>query len=127
FALGNNWSLNTEVLYMQFAKQNETFTTPGGTPFAFDFNDSAWVGRLGLNYRWDNPNTAYAAAGKGAAHSCGPARFHGGYVGGNIGAAAYTSYRSDLDGLHTDNSGWPANNIAPTAGVQAGYDWQSCN
>lgn len=52
FALGDNWSLNSEVLYMQFAKQNATFTDTGGTPFSFDLNDSAWVGRFGLNYRW---------------------------------------------------------------------------
>ena len=131
FALANNWSLNTEVLYMQFAKQSETFTTPGGTRFAFDLSDSAWVGRLGLNYRWGNPHAAYAAAMpvKGAASlgPCGPSRFNGGYIGGNVGASAYTAHRNDTDGFLFDNSGWTATSISPTAGVQAGYDWQSCN
>jgi opacity protein-like surface antigen len=124
FALWNNWSVNTEILYLQFAKQSETFADTGGTLFAFDLHDSAWVSRVGLNYRWGGANAAYAAA---TPSPCGPARFSGGYVGGNVGGNFYSAKRNDLDGFLVDNSGWTATDIAPTAGVQAGYDWQSCN
>jgi outer membrane immunogenic protein len=133
FALWNNWSLNTELLYMQFKKENVTLNSPvaGGLPFSFDLNDSAWVGRVGLNYRWDNPRTAYAASFpvKGAApvFPCGPARFNGGYVGGNAGAVAYTANRNDLDGFLTDNGSFTATKTGATAGVQVGWDWQSCH
>lgn len=133
FALWNNWSLNTELLYLHFKKETVTTAvspTQGG-PFAFDLNDSAWVGRIGLNYRWDNPRNAYAASfpvkGADPVFPCGPARFNGGYVGGNVGAVSYTADRSDLDGLLTDNGGWSATKTAVAAGVQAGWDWQSCN
>jgi outer membrane immunogenic protein len=52
--LGNNWSVNGEVLYMQFAKHTATGVDGGATAFRFDMNDSAWVGRLGLNYRFSS-------------------------------------------------------------------------
>ena len=61
WALGNNWSLNSEILYMSFLKDEQTLNCPTvatcpngvvGTPFRYTFQDSAWVGRFGLNYRW---------------------------------------------------------------------------
>ena len=54
FALANNWSVNGEVLYMQFAKSTDTFISPAQNNVAFGFvrDDSAWVGRVGVNYRW---------------------------------------------------------------------------
>lgn len=65
WALGNNWSINSELLYMGFEKHNATFNCPTvalcgaappvgsfGLPFRFEYNDSAWVGRVGLNYRF---------------------------------------------------------------------------
>jgi opacity protein-like surface antigen len=129
FALWNNWSLNAEVLYLNFGKDTVTLTSPiVGT---FDMQDSAWVARLGLNYRFDNPRAAYAASMpvKGAAplYPCGPARFNGGYVGGNVGGVSYRADRSDLDGFLTDNSGWTATKSAFAGGAVIGWDWQSCN
>jgi outer membrane immunogenic protein len=60
WALGGNWSINSELLYMGFKKDEKTFGcpvglcggNPAGTPFRFEFQDSAWVARLGLNYRF---------------------------------------------------------------------------
>jgi opacity protein-like surface antigen len=129
FALWNNWSLNTELLYMQFKKENVTLNSPIAGANSFDFNDSAWVGRIGLNYRWDNPRTAYASAMPAQApfNPCGPSRFNGGYIGGNVGAVAYTANRNDLDGFLTDNGSYTSTKTGGTAGVQAGWDWQSCN
>ena len=59
--LWDGWSANAEVLYMQFRK--ETVTLPsggidGGLRSNFENYNSAWVGRVGLNYRW-------GGAGKG--------------------------------------------------------------
>jgi len=130
FALWNNWSLNTELLYMQFKKESVTLNSAvAGAPFSFDLNDSAWVTRVGLNYRWDNPRDAYAAAMpvKSAAYPCGPARFNGFYVGGNVGGVAYTANRNDLDGFLTDNGSYDATKTAATAGGQVGFDWQTCH
>ena len=55
FLLAEGWSANAEVLYMAFRK--ETVILPsggvdGGSLSNFDNYDSAWVGRVGLNYRW---------------------------------------------------------------------------
>jgi outer membrane immunogenic protein len=62
WALGSNWSINTELLYMGFEKDKTTFNCPTvafcggagnvGLPFRFEYNDSAWLGRVGLNYRF---------------------------------------------------------------------------
>lgn len=57
---------------------------------------------------------------------CDTAGFEGLYVGGNIGVFSHTSYRNDLDGFLTDNSGWSTVDTNVTAGLQLGYDWQ-CN
>jgi outer membrane immunogenic protein len=56
--LGNNWSLGTEILYMGFQKDDFTFTCTGcgagfnNNAFRYEFNDSVWVTRMNLNYRF---------------------------------------------------------------------------
>lgn len=52
FLVWCNWSLGLEVLFLQFSEHTRTFTTAGGTAFAFGHSDSAWVGRFLLNYRF---------------------------------------------------------------------------
>ena len=58
---------------------------------------------------------------------CGAAHFTGFYADGNVGAVAYTASRNDLDGFLIDTNTYTSDKIGGTAGVQAGYDWQSCN
>ena len=55
--LWNRWSLKSEVLYMQF--QEKSFSGTGVVPagvtpstFSFKHDDSVWVSRLALNYRF---------------------------------------------------------------------------
>jgi outer membrane immunogenic protein len=58
WAINANWSLKSEFLYMQFAKDEGTFVTTviaPGTTTRFKHDDSAWVGRIGLNYRFGAP------------------------------------------------------------------------
>ena len=53
FAFGRNWSLNAEILFLGFNQRSESAhlaTTP--ITFNFDFNHSAWIGRVGINYRF---------------------------------------------------------------------------
>ncbi len=56
--LGNNWSFGTEVLYMGFQKDQVTLSCAGcgggfnNLPFRYEFNDSIWVTRFNLNYRF---------------------------------------------------------------------------
>ena len=52
WALGRNLSFKSEILYMNFDDKNYTAVTAGGTRFAFTVDDSLWVGRVGLNYRF---------------------------------------------------------------------------
>jgi outer membrane immunogenic protein len=56
-----NWSLGSEFMYMGFQKDEQTFACsavasclgrPVGTGYRFDFNDSMWVSRFALNYRF---------------------------------------------------------------------------
>ncbi|XIA63599.1 outer membrane protein [Bradyrhizobium sp. TZ2] len=122
FALSGNWSMNTELLYMQFSKSTDTFNSPQTGIASFESHDSAWVSRAGLNYRWGNPGVAKALA----ATSCGPARFAGGYVGGNVGAIHHTALNRDQNGYISDPAEYTSTTGAVTAGVQTGYDWQSC-
>jgi outer membrane immunogenic protein len=59
---GNNWSLVSELLYMGFEKDGQNYNctraaTCGGaafvgTPFRYEHQDSVWVTRIGLNYRF---------------------------------------------------------------------------
>jgi outer membrane immunogenic protein len=122
--LSGNWSLNSELLYLQFAKDDHSFRR-GSNTFSIQTQDSAWVSRVGLNYRWDNARNAYASTQR-AARPCGSARFSGGYVGGTIGAIQRTAVTRDTDGFIFDTADWTAVNANVAGGVQAGYDWQSC-
>lgn len=58
WAFAPNWTLMSEFLYIGFEDKTSTFTSAvaaanGNNPSKrFDFQDSLWVGRVGLNYRW---------------------------------------------------------------------------
>jgi outer membrane immunogenic protein len=55
WAINHNWSLKTEALYMQFEKDQTTYTSQilsEGTQFRLKNEDSVWVARIGLNYRF---------------------------------------------------------------------------
>ncbi len=56
WAINSNWSLKSEVLYASFAKDEQSFTCTvfcgGPESKRFDNQDSVWVSRIGLNYRW---------------------------------------------------------------------------
>jgi outer membrane immunogenic protein len=58
WALGNNISVKSEALYMRFADEDSAFNSPqavlnGNAPLKrFDEQDSAWVARIGVNYRF---------------------------------------------------------------------------
>jgi outer membrane immunogenic protein len=55
WAINSNWSVKSDVLYLGFTSKETSFTSsdvgPGGI-FRVDNKDSAWVTRVGLNYRW---------------------------------------------------------------------------
>ncbi len=57
FAFANNWSVTGEVLYMQFKQEHDTFRS---SPLiqnrfvSFDSSNSAWVGKVGVNYRFNS-------------------------------------------------------------------------
>jgi opacity protein-like surface antigen len=122
-ALWGGWSLVSELLYMQFDKANDTFRSGPlvqNRNVGFESHDSAWVSKVGVNYR----GNAFAAAGRSYA---GPARFTGLYIGGNVGGVSYTALRHDADGFISDNGEYTATKIGVTAGGQIGYDWQFGN
>ncbi len=50
--LWGNWSLKSEVLYMQFNEESVTALAPApfNANFGFVHNDSAWVSRTALTY-----------------------------------------------------------------------------
>ena len=55
WAINANWSLKSEFLYTQFGKDETTHTSKiinEGTVFRLKHDDSAWIARLGLNYRF---------------------------------------------------------------------------
>lgn len=67
WAWTQNWSINSEILYMGFEKDTATYACAGGstagfcgnvafvrngTPFQYDYKDSEWVARIGVNYRF---------------------------------------------------------------------------
>jgi outer membrane immunogenic protein len=55
WAINHNWSLKSEFLYMQFEKDQTTHTSNilfSNFKFRLKNEDSAWVGRIGLNYRF---------------------------------------------------------------------------
>jgi hypothetical protein len=54
-AMSQNWSVKSEVLYLAFAKSDQSLTSTvfdRGTSYRFANQDSAWVSRIGLNYRF---------------------------------------------------------------------------
>ncbi|MBI5110411.1 MAG: porin family protein [Rhodovulum sp.] len=55
WALNQNWSIKGEVLYMAFARNEQTSTSviyDPGVSYRFQSEDSMWVSRVGLNYRF---------------------------------------------------------------------------
>jgi outer membrane immunogenic protein len=52
WALGRNLTFKSEILYMNFDDKNYNVVTPTGTRFAFTVDDSLWVGRVGINYKF---------------------------------------------------------------------------
>ncbi len=58
WALANNWTLRGEFLYMAFEQDRATGTGNGvgigaaGQSYRLDSQNSLWVTRIGLNYRW---------------------------------------------------------------------------
>jgi outer membrane immunogenic protein len=124
FVVAGNWSVNTELLYLQFVRNAHSFQRNTNT-FSVENQDSAWVGRVGLNYRWDKPQGAQSSPASRKA-SCDPSRFNGGYIGGNVGAIRRTALTRDTDAYFFDSAEWTETRGGVTGGVQAGYDWQSC-
>jgi outer membrane immunogenic protein len=58
WAITPNVSLKSEVLYIGFTSKESTFTSViinPGVAYRFDSQDSAWVSRVGLNFRWGGP------------------------------------------------------------------------
>ena len=62
WAINQNWSLVSEFMYMGFEKDDRNFACPAaatcagqpvGSIYRFQFNDSVWVSRIGLNYRFN--------------------------------------------------------------------------
>lgn len=54
-ALRDNWSFKSEVLYVQFA--NNDFSVPVFPSARLSDRDSAWVARIGLNYKFGGRDT----------------------------------------------------------------------
>ena len=63
WAFSPNWSLKSEVLYMQFEKSTVTALGTGiignlGVPYRLESQDQAWISRVGVNYRFGGPVVA---------------------------------------------------------------------
>lgn len=128
YAFAPHWSFTTEVLYLQFERQTDTYSNAAtlerlGLPnsASFQSNDKAWVARVGLNYRWNDAGPVAAAP---VPYAGGPGRFSGFYVGGNVGGVSYTSVRTDQNSYLVDNAEYTQTKTGFTGGVQAGWDWQ---
>ena len=55
WSFNNNWSLKSEFLYMAFERDEVAFTSVihnPGVSQRFESQDSVWVSRIGLNYRF---------------------------------------------------------------------------
>ncbi len=55
WAINDNWSLKSEFLYMAFERDEVNFVSPVHNPGVnqrFESQDSVWVSRIGLNYRF---------------------------------------------------------------------------
>jgi outer membrane immunogenic protein len=54
WAWTQNWSVKSEVLYIRFNEVHTTANSPAGAQVVnFDNQDSLWVSRIGINYRWN--------------------------------------------------------------------------
>lgn len=63
WAFAPNWSLKSEVLYMQFEKNTITALGNGvigslNVPYRLESQDQAWISRVGVNYRFGGPVVA---------------------------------------------------------------------
>lgn len=47
-----NFSVSAEFLFLHFNDHTRSFTSTAGNTFAFSHSDSAWVGRILVNYRF---------------------------------------------------------------------------
>jgi outer membrane immunogenic protein len=55
WSLGGSVSLKSEVLYLALGEASNTVSSPTlGNTFTFKSDDSAWVSRIGLNFRFGN-------------------------------------------------------------------------
>ena len=58
WAFAPNWTFMSEIVFIGFPDKSETFSSGfavlNGNPpnKTFDYKDTLWVGRFGLNYRW---------------------------------------------------------------------------
>jgi outer membrane immunogenic protein len=62
WAINQNWSLVSEFMYLGFEKDEQSYAcstlatcngNPVGTNYRYEHNDSVWVSRIGLNYRFN--------------------------------------------------------------------------
>jgi len=62
WAINQNWSLVSEFMYLGFEKDEQSYAcstalscngNPIGTNYRYEHNDSVWVSRIGLNYRFN--------------------------------------------------------------------------
>jgi outer membrane immunogenic protein len=56
WAINQNWSIKSEFLYMAFERDEVSFISPVHNPGftqRFESQDSMWVSRIGLNYRFN--------------------------------------------------------------------------
>jgi outer membrane immunogenic protein len=59
WALGSNWTVRTEVLYVDFVETEHRYLFAPPATFAnFKESDSAWITRVGVNYRFGGPVVA---------------------------------------------------------------------
>lgn len=52
WAFSQNLSLKSEILYTSFGDRDNSVVFANFGPASFRHSDSAWVSRIGLNYRW---------------------------------------------------------------------------
>jgi len=126
WAINDRWSLKGEGLYVRLEEDTETFNSANGPAnFQFTENDSAWIGRLGLNYRFGGDMhraTGSKSLKPAVTASSGPCAFFGGfYMGVSGGGAYYRADRNDDDGFLTDNGGHARTDDGGIIGAQAGY------
>jgi outer membrane immunogenic protein len=59
WAFGNNWTLKSEILYVDFVDKERRYLFAPPAGFAnFRESDSAWITRIGVNYRFGGPVVA---------------------------------------------------------------------